>query len=181
MLKGLGKLACRVLAIYIIIKMLPQLQTLILIYGSSVNNLSMLTNYTAIALVLSLAIIGLVVFMLWRYADKIADCMVGDPVVEAENPVNINYDTIQVIAFSVVGLLALVDGIPSLFNSVADIFMFKQFEVPGVITYNRNFMLDMLPRLIGNIVKTALGFWLLLGAKGIKRLISMTRGGIEDK
>ncbi len=181
MLKGWGKLACRVLAIYIFIKLLPQLQTLLLVYGSNANNLTMLPKYTVLSLVLSIASVGVTAIVLWRYADKIADHMIGDAAVEEENTAKINYDALQVIAFSVVGLLALVDGIPDFLKSLADIIGLRALEIPGIITYNRSFTLDMLPQLIGNIVKIALGFWLLLGAKGIKRLIALTRGGIEDK
>jgi hypothetical protein len=91
---------------------------------------------------------------LWFLADKLAVLMIGDSRVTHID--TIDYKVLHNIAFSVVGIVLLAITIPEIIKYIVD-----YLSISGRV------IMRFTPDLIAKIVKLALGFWLVLGSKGI--------------
>lgn len=79
---------------------------------------------------------------------------------------NLSFIELQTIAFSVVGLIILIDALPYLIKSIIALYMFKAYSIS-----DKRSIIERNTLLIFALIKTAIGFWLLLGSRGIVKLI----------
>ena len=126
-------------------------------------------EYTGIGLlsaVTPMIWMNIISILLWLYAGKIADRLIGE--ISTEGIIqNMDYNKIQYIAFCVAGILVICNSVPDLFSSIYQIISIPdpQINIPERI-YN-----GYQATLIGAVIKTLLGLWLVFGAKGFINMI----------
>ena len=110
----------------------------------------------------------LVVFsiLLWIFADKISNHLVGEAP-SGEIFQDNDYDKLQGILFCFAGVLILGNAIPILFSNVVQlIFLGKEFAL-----HNTDQYIPMVVNIISLLIKVLIGIWLLVGNKGIVRMV----------
>lgn len=160
-------LLCRVLALYVPLRLLASLQ------GGGAGALLGGTQGSQrlinAAFLVLFAAVGLV---LWSKAPQIADAMIAPRrrgrTVAPGQPVDF-----QALIFSTVGLLIVAESLPALAMSTAMFFVRPE----GPPELQRIFMArsNYVPQLIGTLARLLLGLWLLFGSRNIARWISSKR------
>ena len=175
--KMLAKICIRLIALFYFVKYL------VITISSVISILEVLrkpVEYTGIGLLSAVTPMSLIIILsilLWLYADKIANRLIGETSTEGAIQ-NIDYNRIQYIAFILAGILVICNSIPDLISNIYQINSMPKppIEIPDRI-YN-----GYLANLIGAIIKTILGFWLVLGSTGISNVIKKLRtAGLNDE
>ncbi|RKD30534.1 hypothetical protein [Thermohalobacter berrensis] len=158
--KNLAKISCKIISIYVFIKFISFIPTTIFMFKLN-NNRSILPILTSAILYFMLSI------LLWSFADKLSYYMVGNKHKEVEHKrVEIDYNKLHYIAFSVVGLVMIAFSISNVITDIIQ--MYKMAESnPNLNLYKAE--------IIGELFKLLIGLWLLLGAKGIVNGIKALR------
>lgn len=175
--KMLAKMCIRLIALFYFVKYL------VITISSVISILEVLrqpVEYTGIGLVSAVTPMSLIIILsilLWLFADKIANRLMGE--VSTEGTIhNIDYNKIQYMAFILAGILVLCNSIPDL---ISNIYQINSMPKPPIEIPDRIYR-GYLANVIGAIIKTILGFWLVLGSTGISNMIKKLRtaGLVEE-
>lgn len=162
--KETAYLAVKVLSVFVFIKFITYFMGLF-----SVINMILASDptgpisiFTQIILYVAPVLLLLVLSMcLWLYADGISEWMVKG--LEVKEKVLLNFDDLQSIAFSVVGVVIIADTLPLLFTAVlrGQLVDFQQME--------------QLISIGSQGLKLIIGIWLFLGSRGIAGFIQNSK------
>jgi hypothetical protein len=126
-------------------------------------------NFTqSILTMLSTSLIMLIMsILLWIFADRISIAIVNaEP--ESIEIHKVDYNKIAMIAFTIIGLLVLTNAIPVAIRMVIQ----HSLLLKSQLNYKETSMYaDSIARIIGEIVRICIGIWLLIGSKGIIKII----------
>ena len=154
-MKGIAKIAVKLLSLYLLTEFItegiPQ------IFGFFYSGQSMRAGMIAGIIVAQLLKL-IIALYLWYSADMLSNFILGN--IEESLIKDINYTKLQSISFSVVGIVLLAINIPDLVQ-----FILEYFSVPSGVLVND------LPKLIANLAKVIIGFWLLIGSNNIVKFI----------
>lgn len=113
-----------------------------------------------------LIVIGII---LWIAAPNISRAIFKSSDLDESQKETFSVD-FEVIAFSVFGLVVIVDSVTMFIRSNVAIFMFKAYSVSA-----RESVVERNVYLVFTGLKIAIGMWLLLGSRGIARFIRALR------
>ncbi|MDP3487000.1 MAG: hypothetical protein Q8S19_03590 [Bacillota bacterium] len=173
--KPIAFLACKILAIVFFMRALLYANSTFFSFISFRNNageLPMVIFYL-ILLPLLLLIVGAI---LWVRADGISSLMVHGLAVE-ETGIQIGYQELQTVGFSIVGLIIFATAIPDIFQGIPRLVSLKatnQYYIPMVKVETAFWIIEKLVRLV-------IGTVLLFGSGAVVRFISSIRTIGVDK
>lgn len=169
--KSLAKVACRIMSIYFfsmfIIFVSSTVYSMFSIYQEFNRELFMRNLISMISIVAAYLFVSIA---LWVLADKISCMMVGTSK-EADDNINIEYKKMQYIAFSVVGLVIVATSIPDIITTSMTLYKVTS-PLEGV--YNSEITTYQI-RLLGEVIQSLIGLFLLFGGKGILNMITKLR------
>jgi hypothetical protein len=121
-------------------------------------------------------IMVVVSILLWTFAEKIANCLIGE-VEDVGMVPKIDYDKVQYIGFCIAGILVIAKAIPDLFSGTYQLVAIAKMQINNG---NRLYS-SYLVKVIGAGIQSLLGFWLVLGTKGIINMIKKLRtAGVNE-
>lgn len=165
--KIISKMCCKIMSIYTFIKFITAFQSYFyMFYQNSQTQIEQnsILFFLPIFLGLFLSII------LWVFADKISGYIIKEPI-NYSNNIKVDYVELQAIAFSVVGIAVLVNSIPRIVSLGINIKTILSNDIA-----NWNMLLrTSISQMIGYVIKSFFGLWLLLGAHGIIGLVKTLR------
>lgn len=171
-IKNLAGLSCKVLAVYTLVLALQSLNYFAILpvsimenFPSGVTTLLVMVAFIPSILLLTLAAI------LWFRADRFAGHMAPDKNTSGEKTA-VSGEDVQVIAFSVVGVLVLAGAVPELFQFVSNLVLQRSLQDHSL---SETVSVYTVSRAIGLAVRLVIGFWLLLGARGLAGLFNTLR------
>jgi len=181
-----ASLACRVLALYAIISAFGILWGTVQQVISSFVLSSMLSNPSKLPWSLSvswpLLVYGIPFSMqalfgigLWIFADGLGNVMVKEGY-EMAGTGHLRSSDIQMMAFAVIGMLSLAQGLPRLGSSIMQYYFNQRLgamRIPMQIT--------MPGEILASTMQIVIGLALLLGARGLTRLIYYVHEATQDK
>lgn len=176
--KSIAKIACRVIAIYIMIKGIEYISCFFSMslqpyFGQGIDKNMMLQMI--LGSILPSVILIILGIILWVKATKISDYMIDDDV-EA-NKTNINVNELQSAAFSVVGLMILIKLIPEISNLIPRLAYFTGEYIPKETIV----WLEIKISIIGMIIKLIIGLLLLFKSRGLVGFIKkLQKAGLRD-
>ena len=164
------KIACKILALYFLLLSMNYIPnifiTMISYRGENINFFQSILPWFSTGIVMALTAI-----LLWIFADKLSKAIVKDIPENFENN-GIDYNKIAMISFSVVGLFVITKAVPELIRLIVT----YNTEVYGQLNYRETqIYTDVIARIVGEVIQVGLGFWLLLGSKGIFRWVKALR------
>ncbi|ATW28244.1 hypothetical protein [Candidatus Formimonas warabiya] len=161
--KAAATIAVKVLAIFTLIKFITYLPSAYNIFDI-VSTASSQTSASLqiITFMAPICLLLIVSMCLWLYADEISDRMVKNPGINEK--VNINYEGLQSIAFSVVGIIIVADALPALISAFIHLKIDDSFRP-----------LNQYINLGTTGLKLVIGLLLLFGSKGLVGLIKYLR------
>lgn len=175
--KMLAKVCIRLIALfymvnYLVITISSVISILeVLRHPVEYNGVGLLSAVTPMSL---MVIIGI---LLWLNADKIAVKLVGEAPAEGTIQ-NVDYNKVQYIALLLAGILIVCNSVPDLFSSIYQI---NSMPKPPIEIPDRIYS-GYMAKLIGAIIKTLMGTYLVLGSKGIGNMIEKFRSaGLNDE
>jgi hypothetical protein len=128
-------------------------------------------------------LMGIVALIIWKRAGVIAAVIVGhdlqdEPDEPDSSPKSASVGAVHAVVLSTLGAWVLVDSIPDVFRYLSE---FITWVASGSTNPNRNWLLEFYDlRLIGMIVRLAVGSWLFLGSNGsVHYLRRVRRIGLE--
>ena len=155
--------ACRVLGLYTVIRWLGLLPA---VAFGLFREPSLFWSLLGFAELLAVPIVLAVI--LWRLAPWIAKSMLADVESKEASPSAITVEEAQAVAFSILGLLFIVESLPYILVAALD-----YFRVPG-LAVNANMESIMsaatLKTMVMRVTEIVLGTWLFLGARGFVRV-----------
>ena len=166
----LAKIGCRLIALFYFIGYLGfTIQAAFSIYRMA-NETGGSPDFSGLMSYVSMMLLVVFSILLWIFADKISNSLVGETQSGETFQVN-DYDKLQGILFCFAGLLILGNAIPILFSSGFQlifqlIFLGKEFAL-----YHTSEYIDIVVKIISSVIKFLLGIWLLVGNKGIVRMV----------
>lgn len=174
--REIAALACKILALYAVTLAWGAIGSIIpfLLYRVEPSQGMSLTGIT-IANISYTVLMGTTAFLLWFKADRIAISMVRDEGMAIENS-KIHSSDIKAIAFSVVGLFILAETIPHAVGVIVERSM--STPMPGMDMGWNAGKKALVARLV---VEIAIGFWLLLGSRGLVGLLKLSRESGSNK
>ena len=171
-IKDLAGLSCKVLAVYTLVLAFQSLNHFAILpvsimenFPAGVTALLVMAAFIPSILLLTLAAI------LWFRADRFAGHMAPGKNTSGEKPA-VRGEDLQVIAFSVVGVLVLAGAVPELFQFVSSLVLQRSLQYHP---FSETVSVDTVSRAIGLAVRLVIGFWLLLGARGLAGLFKTLR------
>lgn len=168
--KIFAKVLIRALSIYTFISALEALQYLGMMVAvlSQPSPAFIIYSIAGVMPFIFLLILG---FFLWNRAGYLAERML--PVEESVSGGSVaTGGEIEAIAFSAVGIYLLSNALPRLVEVVSGIIVFYSGQYPPSYEY---FNYSSISSLAGLTVKMTMGFWLILGSRGIVRLVGKLR------
>jgi hypothetical protein len=157
--KEIATLSFKVLSLYAFIKVIDKLAYIIsFISKNDLSGASRINTIQMAVPALSLLFCGI---LLWYTAPLLASSIFKETV--SEDKPNASLMDIQIVAFSVVGLFLLANSLPFFVRAALWYSMgsFSVKELAGDIT--------------AFLLQSILGFWLLLGSRGVVKFISSMR------
>ncbi len=158
-MKSLAKLSIKILSIYFLVEFIsisiPNIMGLLFTNTGRSMKMGMFIIITAHLIKLIVAL------FLWYSSDKLSNIIFKD-----ENDINfdnIDYKKIQLIAFSVVGVILLAINIPNFIRNILQLFI-----MPGRIRISSSILQGMISQIIAMII----GGWLLFGSQWLVKHIS---------
>jgi hypothetical protein len=175
--REVSELACKILALYYLVANLHVFLSTPVSLGMTVWRAMRFgeldeAGIAMLFIAIATAFILLVVWFLWTRSWWIAKKMVPDDANYSRWP-RFRVADVQVVAFSMVGLFTLVNGVQYLARSFG-----LYFGSLYADHYDRHMSFlewVILDETLASIVGCALGLWLLLGSRGIVRLIRRFR------
>lgn len=172
--RALAKIACRLFAIYTFIRFVSYLPAII--YPLFMKNTNANVSITILPVLPSLILSLAFSIILWTFSEKLSRLMVDDSNIQEET--DIDYNKLQYIAFSVVGLVLVTLSIPNITSTLIEyIRMISMVEKSAHFSF-----IQYKAKLAGSIVQFIIGLWLLLGSKGILNGIKKLRKvGVKEE
>lgn len=171
-IKELARLSCKVLAVYTLVLAIQSLNHFAILpvsvgdnFPAGVAALMVMAAFMPSILLLALAAI------LWFRADRLAGHMAPGENTSWEKPA-VTGEDVQVIAFSVVGVMVLAGAVPELFQLVSNLALQRSTQFQP---FNETVSVYTVSRATGLAVRLAIGIWLLLGARGLAGLLKTLR------
>jgi len=161
------ELAIKIIGIYIVILILSLINTILtfitnLIRMQDINNSLFIISYT-----ISIIIYFIVAYNFIFRADSLANIICKeDKSLECNS--SIQKETIQEIAFIIVGICLIAIAIPKITDAIINIIQQGRFKN---IQFTRGFSY-----IVDSIVQIGIGVFLILGSKGIVNSIKKLRG-----
>lgn len=150
-MKGIAKLALKLMAIYIFIDFINESYRQVFWI---INSTSEIGNYIIFGTISALLIKLIISIILWFKADIISNRIINKKI---ELTLKLDdYKKLQIVAFSVFGIILLSITIPNLFRH-----LFEYLSYPSRPLFN------YLPELIAEILKIIIGGWLLYDSKNL--------------
>lgn len=178
--KSIANIACKVLAIYVIILGIKNISYLLSIslfpYISQGFNKSTIIQMIFVSILPSIIYItmGLV---LWFKSIKISNYMIHDNEDILIEKSKLDVIELQTVAFSVVGLVILVNLIPDFFRLLSKLLYFKSGYIPKESVEQ----LEIKISIIEIIIRFIVGLLLLLKSRGVVGFIkNMQKAGVKD-
>lgn len=181
-MRNLCKIILRIMAIYIGIRSIFYLQNLILYLGSVAFIKQGTEMYVILSYLFSFGILVAIGVCLWIFADKFASSVVKEDCIPQ---VSYNYEVLQMIAYTAVGIALLANAIPDLIGDVYKIIYMRILK--DTINFKGIDTLQVTVPLIVDFLKIVIGVFLVLGVKRIIRIIKLAReagickANIEDE
>lgn len=171
--KAISKISCKIISIYTFAQFIIFFQRFYyqIFYQNKLLSQTTETEQNSVLLSLPFLLLLFTSIILWIYADKISDYMVRKPI-SSSNTASLDYVELQAIAFSVVGVIMLINSIPEIIS--IGIHM-KQLVSQEDIANMKMLLITYRVQIIGYAIKIVLGLWLLLGARGIVGIIKNSR------
>ena len=160
--KDFAIIGSRLLAIYAFIHFLPSFTTVLAIF--QMDYYSQETVFFLIAYIISFFLLGLITVIIWKTLPKLILKGTEEETSEQQS----TYVNIQYTAFSIAGLIVLIDGLPTLVAA-----FFNMYALAN--TYNQPIPLSNKTHAIAQVFKVIIGFWLLFGYRGILEFIRHLR------
>lgn len=155
--KEIAYISIKVLAVFVFIKFISYFNGLFSVFNMvlSSDTLSQTGVFTQTILIVGPTLLFLVVSMcLWLYADEFSDRMVKG--LEVREKVSVNFEDLQSVAFSVVGVVIIADALPMLISAIIRSRMM-----------NLSQPIDIMISIGSQGLKLLMGIWLFLGSQGI--------------
>ena len=172
----LTKIACKLLAVqFFLLSMYYMPSMVIVLLTNQYRQQSII--YDALPTLFAGVVTILLAMALWAFSDKLSKAIVKD-IPENMEGSEVDYNKIAIIAFTVTGLHILTKATPELIKTV----LTHTLQQSSQLNYKETIMsTDAIVRIIGEIVKIVLGFWLLLGSEGIFRAVKALRNLGADR
>lgn len=155
-MKDISYISVKLLAIYFLVEFISEgIPQIIGVFSSR----PVIETKIILGLVAALLIKLLISLYLWNYAEKISKLITSN--IEEGVLKNKDYKTLQIIAFSVVGVILIAISVPDFVQ-----YFIEYLSIPGRPIFN------ILPKLIAKLAETFIGIWLLLGSESIVQKIS---------
>ncbi len=176
--KNIAYIACRIIAIYIIIQAIKYMSyfiSMLFFMNQEMQKIDLIHMIlTSIFPSIILLIVGVV---LWALAIKISNHMIIENKNTEENEKNMEVNELQTVAFSVVGLVILVNIIPDLSKFISQIIHMRGNYIPTRSTTR----LEIKISAIEIAVRFIIGIILFLKSKGIVGMInSLRKAGLKS-
>ena len=161
------ELAIKIIGIYMVILILSLIHMILISMSTlfkmkETNNLLFIISYT-----ISSIIYFIVAYNFIFRADSLANIICKEDKSFGESN-NIQKETIQEIAFTVVGIYLIANALPKITDVIISIILQGRFKN---IQYTRGFTY-----IISSIVQIGIGIYLVLGSKGLVNTIKKLRG-----
>lgn len=178
--KGIATIACKVLSIYSVIKGMERISYMISIMlqpslSQGFDN-GMISQMIYISIIPSVTLI-IIGILLWAMSSRISEIMVNNINGSIVNRSEINILELQSAAFSVVGLLILVNLISEISSLIPQIAELSGEYIPTGTTYRLKVKVSM----IEAGVKLILGLLLLFKSSGLVGVVkNLRKAGLKD-
>lgn len=172
-IRKLSTLTCKVISIYILIKFVMYLQNIFITFAYIDSALQVDKNMVLIGTIIPGVMLLVLSILFWLFASRIGK-MIIDSDDQEELSQEIDFEKLEILAFSVIGLVILSSGLSNLVKSSIDIYTLKMSYVIGSYKDDIRFLPNVL-KVIGDLIQIIIGFWLLLGSKGVVGLIKTLR------
>jgi hypothetical protein len=161
-----GLLTFRVLSIYALIRGLEQIERVIRAWPRAWPEQDRLLWQIIVYLQLLAPLLVLIIFSLalWKLAPRLTNRMFASD--QNTNKPVATLDDVKSLVFAGIGLYLLVDTIPDLVQTLFSIYASLSSQLDSSTRTQVNILR------LRTILKLAVGFWLLLGAKGLSNIIS---------
>jgi mannose/fructose/N-acetylgalactosamine-specific phosphotransferase system component IIC len=156
-MKNIAKLSIKVLSIYFLVDFIS---TSIPVIFGLLGHIRRGTFWGTFAIIAGYLIKIIIPLYLWYSADKLSNIIIKSK--EDKSLENIDYKKIQIIAFSVVGIVLLAINIPNFIKSILGI-----ISMPGKIRLS----MPMLQNIIVQIIELTIGGWLLFGSQKLVKYL----------
>ena len=155
-MKSLAKVAVRIMSLYFIAQFLSSgvTQLMGMIFSRQLSSLAPMLSGIASAHIIRL----IVAILLWYYADELAELITKDS--DDISFKHFDYQEIQVIAFSIVGLVLIIVALPHLAQQGIEYFSTSHLRN---VHYLSQFSI--------RIIQLLIGIYLLIGARSIVKKI----------
>ncbi|MCK4624646.1 MAG: hypothetical protein KAV00_04990 [Phycisphaerae bacterium] len=178
--REIASLACKILAVYALLHIPQYLQGVYFALSSIIQGEPIFGDTSGVLLNFSIFLIPTLLYLavgilLWRRSDALASRMVSDDQ-PSEGQSTISGRAVSAIAFSIVGLVVLVDAIPRIARVLSHLAFQPTMEFEGRWTAN------VIAELIALGVQVILGAVLLVGGRALSQLVTKIRtAGLNDK
>ena len=153
-------LACRIIAVFIIANWLGNLSASLVAFFYQPFNLQNL-----IYGVVSMALPVVVGILLWVFSTRLAAYMVKPLERGEETPaVMVEPETVHALAFTIVGILLLVNALPNLVSALTTYSLLPEHAVARSLV-------EVISRVTDSAVRIILGLCLIFGSKGLAGLL----------
>ena len=166
--KNIAILACKISAILMLFNATRFMEfTIWQAFLSSSNFDGLDKAFFIIGSTLPLITSLLLSFLFWTKATPLAAKIVGN--MESENKPSLTYESIEILGLSLIGAFILVQAIPGIFETSVYLFMRESI--------NHELVIHDYAKMVKNIVYFLLGVYLVLGSRGLVKLINILRTG----
>lgn len=168
-IKDIARLACRLMAVYTIIGAVKALNYVIVLPGSSPEGIRASLIVTAF---LPFILLSALAAILWYRAESLANHLAPDREL-SPGRLEIHGEDVQVIAFSLAGVLVLASAVPQLVQVVASVIDLYGFPQP--LRETGFFITTTITKATGLLIQSIIGLWLTLGSRGVVALLKKIR------
>lgn len=170
-MKGIAKVACRVISIVLVVQFLSSVPTMLMFVASYPAQPGgggvLLTMLGMVGGILAYPLIALV---LWVFSDDIASRMIGKDEEAAQN-VTIGVKGLESVAFPILGVWVLVIAVSGIATSVTGLFSLTQQmrgDMPGIGG-------QYVAPIVGSSLQFLIGAVLFFGSKAVIRVLKAGR------
>ena len=172
--RDIASLACKVIAIFLIIQGINIMANLFSYYISVPNLMGMIEPEQLTNMIFPYIFLLIFGGLLWVFSDKLALIMIkGDSDSSLSESFKIEAIDVQRILFSILGLFFMGDSLPKILSALTNMFWMR--DLPGA-------SIRLLPNAIGDISQFLLGLGIFLGSQSLVGLLQAIRNlGIKRK
>ncbi|GKX31082.1 hypothetical protein SH1V18_35620 [Vallitalea longa] len=158
-MRKLGKLLIRIISLYYFIKAILALKEIALILlpgvkGNS-NAFAVLGINGLTYFLVNFIVILIIAVLLWIFTDKIVATIIGEDSNDGLN-INLHYEELFSITLFVLGIIFVIDAIPSVLSQVQSLFTVNMQSYPS------NFRLSIFVGMLAPILKLVVGICLII-------------------